>query len=220
MKTRRNIASLLAAGALFLASCSSMFYPKANALDAIRQGMTQEEVTKLLGRPDFRRIDYGLEEWEYRKLFSPLDSDYTTVIVRFEDGRLVYMDSFHASDREPQAPPVPVVQEPVAVVPVQPVYPNAMPDRAFRDFYQKVKREIAPDDQIKLIRATVGHKLFTCRQCAEMMSLFTFDDDKMQVLRAFAPRLVDKENYETILREIDSMFTQDDAKKLLGVPNH
>ena len=197
-----------------------MFYPKANALDAIRQGMTQEEVTKLLGRPDFRRIDYGLEEWEYRKLFSPLDSDYTTVIVRFEDGRLVYMDSFHASDREPQAPPVPVVQEPVAVVPVQPVYPNAMPDRAFRDFYQKVKREIAPDDQIKLIRATVGHKLFTCRQCAEMMSLFTFDDDKMQVLRAFAPRLVDKENYETILREIDSMFTQDDAKKLLGVPNH
>ena len=220
MKTRRNIASLLAAGALFLASCSSMFYPKANALDAIRQGMTQEEVTKLLGRPDFRRIDYGLEEWEYRKLFSPLDSDYTTVIVRFEDGRLVYMDSFHASDREPQAPPVPVVQEPVAVVPVQPVYPNAMPDRAFRDFYQKVKREIVPDDQIKLIRATVGHKLFTCRQCAEMMSLFTFDDDKMQVLRAFAPRLVDKENYETILREIDSMFTQDDAKKLLGVPNH
>lgn len=197
-----------------------MFYPKANALDAIRQGMTQEEVTKLLGRPDFRRIDYGLEEWEYRKLFSPLDSDYTTVIVRFEDGRLVYMDSFHASDREPQAPPVPVVQEPVAVVPVQPVYPNAMPDRAFRDFYQKVKREIVPDDQIKLIRATVGHKLFTCRQCAEMMSLFTFDDDKMQVLRAFAPRLVDKENYETILREIDSMFTQDDAKKLLGVPNH
>ena len=171
MKTKRNIASLIAAGALFLASCSSMFYPKANALDAIRQGMTQEEVTKLLGRPDFRRIDYGLEEWEYRKLFSPLDSDYTTVIVRrridygleeweyrklfspldsdyttvivrFEDGRLVYMDSFHASDREPQVPPVPVVQEPVAVVPVQPAYPNAMPDRAFRDFYQKVKREM------------------------------------------------------------------------------
>ena len=72
MKTKRNIASLIAAGALFLASCSSMFYPKANALDAIKQGMTQEEVTKLLGRPDFRRIDYGLEEWEYRKLFSPL----------------------------------------------------------------------------------------------------------------------------------------------------
>lgn len=219
MKTKRNIASLIAAGALFLASCSSMFYPKANALDAIKQGMTQEEVTKLLGRPDFRRIDYGLEEWEYRKLFSPLDSDYTTVIVRFEDGRLVYMDSFHASDREPQVPPVPVVQEPVAVVPVQPAYPNAMPDRAFRDFYQKVKREMFKDDQMQLIRAGVEHKLFTCQQCAEMMSLFTFDDDKMQVLRMFARRLVDKENYETILREIDSMFTQDDARKLLGIPS-
>ena len=218
MKAKRKIASILAAGTLFLASCSSMFYPKANALDQIRQGMSQDEVTKLLGKPDFRRIDYGLEEWEYSKLFSPLDSDYTTVIVRFEHGELVYMDSFHATDREPQLPPAPVVQEPVAVVPVQPAYPDAMPDRLFRDFHRKVKSEMFKDDQLQLIQAGVEHKLFTCRQCAEMMSLFTFDDDKMQVLRLFAPRLVDKENYETIVREIDSMFTQDDAKKLLGIP--
>lgn len=40
-----------------------------------------------------------------------------------------------------------------------------------------------------------------------------FDDDKMKVLRIFAPNIVDPENYEAILDVIDSLFKKDDAKK-------
>ena len=218
MKMRLKIAGWLAAGTLMLASCSNIFYPQ-NAMTRIKQGMTPQEVTRLLGKPDYRRMNYGLEEWEYRSRFSPLDVDVTVIIVRFEDDRLVYMDSYLRSDREPQAaPPTPPAPPTVTVVPVSPAHASAVSNRQFRDFYKKVKSEPFKDDQMKLIRIGVEHKLFTCKQCADMMSLYVFDDDKMQVLRMFAPRLVDKENYDTIIREIDSLFKQDDAKKLLGVP--
>lgn len=88
---------------LLLSACSNVFYPKANALEEIRQGMSPKQVTNLLGKPDYRRINYDLEEWEYRKMTSPLDSEPTVIIVRFEDERLVYMDSYKESGR-PQKP--------------------------------------------------------------------------------------------------------------------
>ena len=91
--------------AWMLSACSTMFYPKADAIGRIRQGMSPREVTELLGKPDYRRIDHGLEEWEYRKLAGRLDSEPTVVIVRFEHGELVYMDSYRDSDRRPNKHP-------------------------------------------------------------------------------------------------------------------
>lgn len=69
---------------------------------------------------------------------------------------------------------------------------------------------------MKLIRAGADNKYFTCQQCARMMSLYVFDDDKMEVLRIFAPRIVDKENYETVTKSL-SLFEQEKAMKLLGI---
>ena len=56
-----------------------------------------------------------------------------------------------------------------------------------------------------------------CVHCASLMSLYTFDDDKMKVLNIFAPNIVDPENYEAKLDVIDSLFKKDDAKKILGI---
>ena len=43
-----------------------MFYSTSNVLGQIKQGMSPEETTKILGEPEYRRLDYGLEEWEYK----------------------------------------------------------------------------------------------------------------------------------------------------------
>lgn len=32
----------------------------------VQQGMTTEEIGQLLGKPDFRRFDGSLEQWEYQ----------------------------------------------------------------------------------------------------------------------------------------------------------
>ncbi len=84
---------------VLLAGCSSVFYPNSyypnnNVLQQIYAGMSQDEVTKLLGNPSYRRINHGREEWEYRKWFKNLDDNKTVIVVGFEDGKLTYLDSF------------------------------------------------------------------------------------------------------------------------------
>lgn len=221
MKCKRYLIGVAAMYLLLQTSCSSMFYSNSNVLGQIKQGMSPEETTKILGEPEYRRLDYGLEEWEYRKMLNPLDSEATVIIVRFEEGRLVYMDSFKASERQPVMPEPPVTapqEPPVVVVPGHKPRPVVRPisDKQFTNFYNKVKARLFKDEQMKLIRAGADNKYFTCQQCARMMSLYVFDDDKMEVLRIFAPRIVDKENYETVTKSL-SLFEQEKAMKLLGI---
>lgn len=86
----------------------------------------------------------------------------------------------------------------------------------FRHFYEKVKSRPFKDDQIEMMRTVARNNSLNCVQCASLMALYTFDDDKMKVLNIFAPNIVDPENYEAILDVIDSLFKKDDAKKILA----
>lgn len=54
---------------------------------------------------------------------------------------------------------------------------------------------------------------------ARLMSIFTWDDEKMKVLRMVSNRIVDRENGKEIIKTLDSLFTQDDARKILGITN-
>lgn len=105
MKARFKVVLMSVCVTCLLGGCASMFYPKADALERLQQGMSPEEVTQLLGKPDYRRFDHAMEEWEYEKLRGPLDGESTVVVVRFEAGRLVYMDSFKRSERMPKSVP-------------------------------------------------------------------------------------------------------------------
>ena len=92
-----------------------------------------------------------------------------------------------------------------------------MPEAEFQRFYEKVKSKPFKDDRFDLIKIGVANSGFTCKQCARMMSIFPFDDEKMNVLSIFAPHIVDRINYEDILKELNSLFKKDDAKKMLRI---
>ena len=158
MKTIRLIIAGLVMTMGF-SSCSSLFYDaKVDVLNSIQKGMSRQEVTKILGTPEYRRFDRDIEEWEYSRVLSGKSNiSRTQIVVTFEGGRVVAMDSFS------------------------------------------------------------GNNSLNCVQCASLMALYTFDDDKMKVLNIFAPNIVDPENYEAILDVIDSLFKKDDAKKILGI---
>lgn len=222
MKPKRLSTGLLALSAFVLSACSSMFYPKGNVLEKIETGMSPKEISALLGKPEYRRLNYELEEWEYRKFLNPLDGEATVIIVRFEDNHLVYMDSFKSSERQipvNSTPATPPASTPI-VVPVRPEHPAACrptSEQQFNKFYNKVKERPFKDDKMKLLRAGVENKYFTCRQCARMMSLYAFDDDRLEVLRLFAPRIVDKENYDVVERALDSLIERDKVASILGI---
>ena len=165
MKTIRLIIAGLVMTMGF-SSCSSLFYDaKVDVLNSIQKGMSRQEVTKILGTPEYRRFDRDIEEWEYSRVLSGKSNiSRTQIVVTFEGGRVVAMDSFSG-----------------------------------------------------MMRTVARNNSLNCVQCASLMALYTFDDDKMKVLNIFAPNIVDPENYEAILDVIDSLFKKDDAKKILGI---
>lgn len=211
---RRTIIWL--AFAIGLTSCSSLFYDlRSDVLQNIQKGMSKQEVSKLLGEPQFRRFDRDFDEWEYSKCIS--GNGYTTIIVSFEDGKVVGMDSFATYDNRP-VQSVTVAPNEVVVSPPHTIYTKGMPEIEFQRFYDKVKSRPFKDDQFELMEIGANNRL-NCNQCARLMSIYPFDDDKMQVLKIFAPRIADRENYEEILNALDSLFKRDDAKKLLRIRN-
>lgn len=202
--------------AIGLTSCSGLFYDlKSDVLHNIQKGMSKQEVSKLLGEPQFRRFDRDLDEWEYSK--NIYGNGYTTIIVNFEDGKVVAMDSFASYDNRP-VQSVTVAPNEVIVSPPHTIYKKGMSEVEFQRFYEKVKSRPFKDDQFEMMEIGSNNSL-NCNQCARLMSIYPFDDDKMRVLKLFAPRIADRENYEEILNALDSLFKKDDAKKLLRIKN-
>lgn len=217
MKTVR-LTILWAMLAVMCSSCSVFLGINGDILNKLHKGMSKQEVSDLLGQPEFRRFDQDWEEWEFKKHLSS-SSDVTIIVVRFEDDRVISMDSFPASYRQ-SAPVVSVCPPEAPELPLKRphnAYRRAMPEAEFQRFYEKVKSKPFKDDQFDLIKIGVSNSGFTCKQCARMMSIFSFDDEKMNVLSIFAPHIVDRINYEDILKELNSLFKKDDAKKMLRI---
>ena len=76
-------------------------YVSTKQMMGIYQGMTQSQVESVLGKPDFRRFDGDMEEWEFhRDNGTPvLTSEPVTIIVQFVNREVVSMDTFKGYGR-------------------------------------------------------------------------------------------------------------------------
>ena len=220
MKTKILIAFALIICAVSFCSCGSFMTGK-RAIMKVEKGMIKKDVVSLLGEPDFRRFNEQMEEWEYKKM-NPLTSETTIIIVDFIDERVSNMNTF-SGDNNPNPP--------VAVYPPhdtnygKPSYPphpddHGKPSRAineeeFQQLYNKVKQKLFKDDQLELLEMGVTNKYFTCKQCLRLMSIYTFDDDKLEVLEIVASRIVDTENYKDIVKSLSFISSGEKAEKIL-----
>lgn len=75
-------------------------------LTQINQGQTYEEVKRIMkGEPYYRQFTPdGREQWEYHKNPSS-DGRFDVVLIEFQDGRVVSLNSF--ASIEPVMPPAP-----------------------------------------------------------------------------------------------------------------
>ena len=86
----------------------------------------------------------------------------------------------------------------------------------FQQLYNRVKSKPFKDDQLELLSIGVGNRYFSCQQCIRLMSIYTFDDDKLKVLDIVAPRIADRENYEDIVDSLDFLSSQDKVRKMFA----
>jgi oligoribonuclease (3'-5' exoribonuclease) len=83
-------------------------------------------------------------------------------------------------------------------------------DHDFSILYDKVRDGSFDDDKYNLIEVASLGCYYTCNQCARIMGLFSFADDKLKALRYMARHIVDPQNAYSIYRLFD--FSDDKEK--------
>lgn len=76
---------------------------------------------------------------------------------------------------------------------------NVMSTRLFDSFFKTVQNESSAADRIKVINSVIGTSDFTCAQCLRLTGLFSYDNDKMIIMRKMYPYLVDKQAFFSLV---------------------
>ena len=94
---------------------------------------------------------------------------------------------------------------------------RAMGDTDFKLLRSLLKEESFDKNRAKMIRVACIGNYFTSSQCAAMLSLFSFDSNKLEVLEYLAPRVIDRRGCEAILEEFSFLSNRKKAEELLKV---
>ena len=95
------------------------------------------------------------------------------------------------------------------------VHPHAMRDKDFEMMAGIVKNASFGDRKIDVIRVACIGSYFSSRQCAQLLSLLSFDNDKVKALEVIAPRLVDMNNADDIVKKFSFSSSKDKAVSIL-----
>ena len=94
---------------------------------------------------------------------------------------------------------------------------SAMNEKDFQFLYKIIKKKTFDDDRMEILSVGVLDNYFTCQQCARLMSLYKFDDEKLKILRIMTGHIVDLDNYQDILRELDFDSNKQKALDIVGI---
>ena len=93
--------------------------------------------------------------------------------------------------------------------------PRAMRDKDFEMMAGIVKNASFDDNKIDVIRVACIGSYFSSKQCAKLLSLMSFDNDRVKALEIIAPRLVDMNNIDDIVKKFSFSSSKDKAVSIL-----
>ena len=94
-------------------------------------------------------------------------------------------------------------------------YNRVMNDQLFQTFYKEMKNEPFKDDRMKLLNAALAGSDFTSAQCLQLTKLYTFDDDRMEIMKIMYPRIVDKEAFFTVINTLTFSSSKEKRKDFI-----
>ena len=94
-------------------------------------------------------------------------------------------------------------------------YNRVMNDQLFQTFYKEMKNEPFKDDRMKLLNAALAGSDFTSAQCLQLTQLYTFDDDRMEIMKIMYPRIVDKEAFFTVINTLTFSSSKEKMKDFI-----
>ena len=96
-----------------------------------------------------------------------------------------------------------------------PVMLRAMRDNDFSMVYRVVKNTSFDKNKIDIIRVACIGSNFSSNQCAKLLSLLSFDDNKLEALEVMAPKVVDDRDYNKIMKQFSFKSSREKAAKIL-----
>lgn len=97
----------------------------------------------------------------------------------------------------------------------KPVVLRAMRDDDFSMMYRIVKNTSFDKNKIDIIRvACIGSNL-SSMQCSRLLSLLSFDDNKLEALKIMAPNIVDAKDFDRIINQFSFPSSKEKAAKIL-----
>jgi hypothetical protein len=96
----------------------------------------------------------------------------------------------------------------------------AMDRSDFKLLCSLLKEESFDKNCVKMIRIACIGNYFTSRQCADMLSLLSFDSNRLEALEYIAPRVIDKHACDVILKEFSFISNREKAEDLLRGHKH
>ena len=97
---------------------------------------------------------------------------------------------------------------------------SAMGDADFKLLRSLLKEETFDKNRAKMIRIACIGNYFTSSQCAAMLSLLSFDSNRLEALEYIAPRVIDKHACDVILKEFSFISNREKAEDLLRGHKH
>lgn len=92
---------------------------------------------------------------------------------------------------------------------------RVMNDQLFKTFYNNLKKEPFEDDRMALLNTALANSDFTSAQCLQVTKLYTFDDDRMTIMKKMYPRIVDKEAFFTVIATLTFSSNKDEMNKFV-----
>lgn len=179
----------------------------------IERGMTKQQVTTILGNPKTTSFNELGDKWMYEVSKGPLfGGDRVRIYVTFDTtGKVIrYEENIYNPSQAGNTHQQPHPNVTPGYIPMP--YPNGvycLSDEAFSILYNRMKNANFDSDRKNLIEVASLGCYYSCNQCAQILKIYNFDDEKMGILKFMAPRIVDPQNVHIICQQ----FTFDDAKK-------
>ncbi len=79
----------------------------------------------------------------------------------------------------------------------------------------KIKKQSFLDGKLDMIEVASLGCFYSCRQCVEILGIFTFDSDKLKALEFLAPRIVDQRNNYSIIKSFTFSSDQEKAATII-----
>lgn len=92
-----------------------------------------------------------------------------------------------------------------------------MGDAAFLDFKKQVASESFSDDKRSLVEMVASSNHFTTAQVRELLEVFSFEDDKVDVAALLYTRVVDRGNYYKVLEAFTFSSSKDELRQRLNL---